>query len=93
MKKLLTLFAVALFSSTAFSATNLANITGYDLTGSYANGTSGLNYTYSGTTSNGIPGVFNYINGTGTLADGNIQNANAGHMFLMSSTSNYNFLR
>ncbi len=89
MKKLFTLFAVVLFSNTAFSATNLANITGYDLTNSYVNeyaGT-GLSHTYTGTISNGIPGAAHYTGGTGTLADGSIQALGEGHSFLGNSAS------
>jgi len=88
MKKLLALFAFTLFSSTAFSATNLANITGYDINGSYPDETQGLSHTYSGTVSAGsFPGIFDYTGGTGTLADGQIQNPSAGHLFFGSSAS------
>ncbi len=87
MKKLLTFFAATLFASSAFSATNLANITGYDLTNSYPDGTYGLSHTYTGSITNGIPGIFHYTGGTGTLDDGLIQNPNAGHLFLGNSAS------
>lgn len=88
MKKLLALFAFTLFSSTAFSATNLANITGYDINGSYPDGTQGLSHTYSGTVSAGsFPGIFDYTGGTGTLADGQIQDSNAGHLIFGSTAS------
>ncbi len=86
MKKLLVLFVATLFSSTAFSATNLANITGYNLYGSYPDGQSSLNHTYTGTISNGsLPGMLNYTGGTGTLADNSIQSPNEGHFFFGNS--------
>jgi hypothetical protein len=88
MKKLLTLLAVTLFSSTAFSAINLANITGYNLNASYPDGTLSLNHTYTGTISNGsLPGILDYTDGTGTLADGSIQAPNEGHFFFGNSAS------
>ena len=87
MKKLLALFAFTLFSSTAFSATNLANITGYDINGSYPDGIIGFTH-YSGTVSAGSPsGILNYTGGTGTLADGQIQDSNAGHLIFGSTAS------
>ncbi|VAW49173.1 hypothetical protein MNBD_GAMMA04-1357, partial [hydrothermal vent metagenome] len=88
MKKLLTLFAATLFASSAFSATNFANITGYDLTDSYPDGTSSLNHTYTGDiTPAYLFGIFDYTNGTGTLTDGQIQNSGAGHLFFGNSSS------
>ncbi|VAW48467.1 hypothetical protein MNBD_GAMMA03-1312, partial [hydrothermal vent metagenome] len=88
MKKLLTFFAATLFASSALSATNLANITGYDLTSSYPDGTSGLTHTYTGDITPGtLFGIFDYTNGTGTLTDGQIQNSGAGHLFFGNSAS------
>jgi len=88
MKKLLTLFATALFASSAFSAAHFATITGYNLEYSYPDGQSSLNHTYTGSVTPGsLLGIFDYTNGTGTLADGLIQNAGAGHLFFGSSAS------
>lgn len=88
MKKLLTFFAAALFASSAFSAINLANITGYNISGSYPNGSLNLEHFYTGTISNGfLPGIFNYNGGTGTLADGDIQTADIGHLIYGNGAS------
>ena len=88
MKKLLTFFAATLFASSAFSATNLANITGYNISGSYPTGTLNLEHSYTGTISNGfLPGIFSYNGGTGTLADGDIQTADIGHLIYGNGAS------
>ncbi len=85
---LISLFTIILFSNSAFSATNLATITGYNLYDSYPDGTFSLNHSYTGSVSNGTyPGIFNYTGGTGTLADGHIQTPNEGHLFFGSTAS------
>lgn len=86
MKKILTLFATALFASSAFSTSNLANITGYDLEASQINVHVGINQAYTGLISQQSSFLFNYTNGTGVLADGLILN-DIGHLFFGENAS------
>lgn len=72
MKKLLTFAAVALFTSTAFSATNFATITGYDLHGAWDQDSS-----YTGTETptwqllpTGSNDTLSYTGGKGLLTNG-----------------------